>query len=241
MICQGNYGLPSEINTQLQSRLAVREGELIANTIRGTAHSSGMSSLLPKCQITFWMPHQNKRMRNHQNQKKKEWLSSPNILIEDESLGNSCPTKIQGHIMQFSLHKLPFINQILLRGQKNFWEVWMNIKICAAQCRAEAQAILAIHSAEQMNNTHRQKNRFLPYRKLNSCQKVIYNNLWGKKKSIICREKKKKQDCFIWLEKIRFTVARRKCLGIRTRHRGSTFNSWNIFLLFIKIKTAGFF
>lgn len=119
MICQGNYGLPSEINTQLQSRLAVRKGELIANTIRGTAHSSGMSSLLPKCQITFWMPHQNKRMRNHQNQKQKEWLSSLNILIEDESLGNSCPTKIQGHIMQFSLHKLPFINQILLRGQKS--------------------------------------------------------------------------------------------------------------------------
>lgn len=77
----------------------------------------------------------------------------------------------------------------------------MNIKICAAQCRAEAQAILAIHSAEQMNNTHRQKNRFLPYRKLNSCQKVIYNNLWGKKKSIICREKKKSKTVSFDLKK----------------------------------------
>lgn len=117
MTCQGGYNVPSEINIQPQCRLVVREGEPIANTIRGTAHSSGMRYLLPKCQITFWMPHQNKWMRNH-HKSKKECLPSLNILIQDESLGNSCPTKIQGHIMQFSLHKLPFINQILLRGQK---------------------------------------------------------------------------------------------------------------------------
>lgn len=77
----------------------------------------------------------------------------------------------------------------------------MNIKICAAQCRAEAQAILAIHSAEQMNNTRGQKNRFLPYRKLNSCQKVIYNNLWGKKNPLSAEKKKKSKTVSFDLKK----------------------------------------